>query len=166
MAMKRFLMTALLLLSLPALAAGLKAVPPRAAPELAIPLLDGKAVSMTKLRGQVVLVSFWATWCPPCRKEMPSMDRLTKMLARQPFALLAVNVGEPEDMVDRYFEQFPMSFMVGLDEDNSRSKAWKAFLYPTSYLVDKKGRIRYAVNGAVEWDAPEVVEIIDQLLRE
>ena len=165
--MKRLLMAALLLvLSFPALSAGLKAISPRQAPTLPILLVGGQKADFPKLRGQVLLINFWATWCPPCRKEMPSMDRLAKMEARQPFTVVAVNVGEPADLVEGFLNDMPVSFAVGLDEDSSRAKAWKAFLYPTSYLVDKKGRIRYSLVGGIEWDAPEVVEIVEQLMRE
>ena len=165
--MKRLLLAALLLaLSFPALSTNLKATPPRQAPPLPIPLLGGHKIDVPARHGKVLLVSFWATWCPPCRKEMPSMDRLAKMMARHPFMVLAINAGEPEDMVERFLDEMPVSFSVGLDEDGSRAKAWKAFVYPTSYLVDKQGRIRYGVTGTMEWDAPEVVEVVEQLLRE
>jgi thiol-disulfide isomerase/thioredoxin len=165
--MKR-LLAALLLVAMASasFAASLKPLSAGRAPALAIPLLGGQKADMNQLRGQVVLISFWATWCPPCRKEMPSMDRLSKMYVRQPFTVLAVNVGEPADVVERFLDDVPVSFAIGLDEDSTRARAWKAFVYPTSFLVDKTGRIRFGLNGAIEWDSPEVVEIIEQLLLE
>jgi thiol-disulfide isomerase/thioredoxin len=156
----------LLLLSLPAMSAGLKAVTPKQAPALPFSLLSGKPLDIGKLRGQVVLVNFWATWCPPCRKEMPSLDRLDKMESGRRFTVLAVDVKEQADLVERFLEEMPLSFPIALDEDGKLAKAWKAFVYPTSYLVDKMGQIRYSLNGPIEWDEPEVVEVIEQLMLE
>lgn len=94
------------------------------------------------------------------------MDRLAKMMAGRPFTLLAVNVGEPDDMVQAYLREVPVSFPVALDESGKRIKSWQAFVFPTSYLVDKTGRIRFGLHGSIEWDAPEAVEAIERLLQE
>jgi thiol-disulfide isomerase/thioredoxin len=165
--MKRCLI-ALLLLMMPfsVLSAGLKAVFPRPAPTTAFSLLSGKHLDIGALRGRVVLVNFWATWCPPCRKEMPSMDRLDKMESGRPFTVLAVNVKENADLVENFLDVMPLGFPIALDEDGKLTAAWKAFVYPTSYLVDKSGMIRFSLNGSAEWDDPEIVEIIEQLMLE
>lgn len=94
------------------------------------------------------------------------MDRLAKMLAGRPFTLLAVNVGEPDDVVEAYLREVPVSFPIPLDESGKRIKDWQAFVFPTSYLVDKTGRIRFGLHGSMEWDAPEAVEAIERLLHE
>jgi thiol-disulfide isomerase/thioredoxin len=165
--MKHFLIALfLLLVSLPTLSAGLKAVTPKPAPVLPFSLLNGQSLDIGKLRGQVVLVNFWATWCPPCRKEMPSLDRLDKMESGRRFTVLAVNVKEQADLVERFLDEMPLSFPIALDEDGKLAKAWKAYVYPTSYLVDKTGQIRYSLSGTLEWDDPEVVELIEQLMLE
>lgn len=165
--MKRCLITLLMLLMpFSAFSAGLKAAFPRSVPTTTFALLSGKQLDIGALRGQVVLVNFWATWCPPCRKEMPSMDRLYKMESGRPFNVLAVNVKENADLVESFLDVMPLGFPIVLDEDGKLTAAWKAFVYPTSYLVDKLGRIRYSLNGSVEWDDPEIVEIIEQLILE
>lgn len=94
------------------------------------------------------------------------MDRLAKMLRDRPFGLLAVSVGEPADLVEGYLKEVPVSFPVALDEEGRRIKDWQAFVFPTSYLVDKAGRIRFGLHGSLEWDSPEAVEIIEHLMRE
>ncbi len=162
----RLLALLLLLLPPPALSASLKAVARQAAPVLPLTLASGRPLDMEALRGQVVLVNFWATWCPPCRREMPSMDRLDKMETGRPFTILAVNVKEEADQVERFLDEMPMSFPIVLDTEGQLAKAWKAFVYPTSYLVDKQGHIRYSLNGTLEWDEPEIVEIIERLILE
>jgi thiol-disulfide isomerase/thioredoxin len=162
----RLIFLFVVLFSQPASSASLKATHALVTPLFPIPLANGQTLDMGALKGKVVLVNFWATWCPPCRKEMPSMDRLDKMETGRPFAIVAVNVKEEEDLVERFLEEMPVGFPIGLDPDGALAKAWKAFVYPTSFLVDKAGRIRYSLNGTLEWDEPEVVEIIERLMLE
>ena len=160
----RLLALLVLLLPLSALSGGLKAVQGRATPGLAFSLASGQTLEMGALKGKVVLVNFWATWCPPCRREMPSMDRLDKMETGRPFTIVAVNVKEEDDLVERFLDEMPLGFPIALDPDGKLAAAWKAFVYPTSYLVDKAGRIRYSLNGTLEWDEPEVVDLIERLM--
>ncbi|HNH89948.1 MAG TPA: TlpA disulfide reductase family protein [Thiobacillaceae bacterium] len=162
----RLLALLVLLLPLSALSGGLKAVQGRATPGLAFSLASGQTLEMGALKGKVVLVNFWATWCPPCRREMPSMDRLDKMETGRPFTIVAVNVKEEDDLVERFLDDMPLGFPIALDPDGKLAAAWKAFVYPTSYLVDKAGRIRYSLNGTLEWDEPEVVDLIERLMLE
>lgn len=157
---------AVALAGLPAGAAQLKPTKPRPAPELNLPRLDGGGVNLAELRGRVVLVNFWAVWCPPCRKEMPSMERLSRMLADRPFTILASNAGESPEQIRPFLAEVPLTFPILLDQDSARMKAWRVFVLPTSFLVDKQGQIRYSLSGHIEWDAPETVGIIEKLLAE
>jgi len=154
------------LVGLTATAAQLKPTKPRAAPELSLPTLDGGSVNLGDLRGRVVLVNFWAVWCPPCRKEMPSMERLSKRLAERPFTILASNAGETPEQVRPFLKEVPLTFPILLDQDSARMKAWRVFVLPTSFLVDKQGQIRYSLSGHIEWDEPEAVAVIEKLLAE
>jgi peroxiredoxin len=135
-----------------------------AAPPLALPDLDGRQHQLQDYRGKVVLVNFWATWCEPCREEMPSMNRLRASLAGQPFAVLAVNLAEPESRVRRFMEQMPMDFAVLLDLDTSVAKAWKARILPASFVIGPDGRIRYAVLGEIDWTEERVRKAIAEIL--
>jgi thiol-disulfide isomerase/thioredoxin len=138
---------------------------PPAPPALALTGLDGRARRLEDFRGQVLLVNFWASWCPPCVHEMPSMQRLKEKLAGRPFAILAVNLAEPEREVRTFLaNKVRVDFPVFLDRDGAALKAWKVFVFPTSFVLDGSGRIRLAVFGEVEWDRPEVLEAITALL--
>ncbi len=154
------------LAGLSATAAQLKPTKPRPAPELNLPRYGGGSVNLAELRGRVVLVNFWAVWCPPCRKEMPSMERLSKMMASRPFTILASNAGETPDRIQSFLNEVPLSFPILLDRDSERMKAWRVFVLPTSFLIDKQGQIRYSLSGHIEWDEPEAVAIIEKLLAE
>jgi thiol-disulfide isomerase/thioredoxin len=135
-------------------------------PELALEDLGGRQHSLSNLQGQVVLVNSWATWCPPCIIEMPSMQRLKDKLAGRPFKILAVNVKESEGTIWKFHKLVKVDFPLLLDRDGRASEDWQVVVYPNSYLVDATGRIRHQVTGMLEWDAPEVVGAIEALMGE
>jgi peroxiredoxin len=152
--------------ALPAWAGELKAIPVRPAPAMALAALDGGKIEMAQQRGKVVLVNFWAAWCPPCRKEMPSMTRLAEQMAGRSFAILGVNMGDSPDDIRAFVEQVPVGFPILLDPDGTQLKPWQVFAFPTSYVVDKRGRIRLGLFGSIEWDSPEAVAELERLLAE
>ena len=133
-------------------------------PPLVLKDLSGKTHNLKDYRGKVVLINFWATWCPPSRAEMPSMQRLKTAMAGKPFVILAVDMGETQGVVKAYIREIKTDFTVLLDKDGRALKAWKVFAFPTSYVVDAQGRIRYGLYGASEWDAADKVQKITQLL--
>ena len=148
----------------PAEARDLQAYKGGATPPLVLKDLNGKTQDLKQYRGKVVLINFWATWCPPCRAEMPSLQRLKAKMAGQPFVILAVDMGEAEPQVKAYIREIKTDFSVLLDKDGRALKAWKVFAFPTSYVVDAQGKIRYGLYGASEWDAADKVEKITQLM--
>ena len=135
-----------------------------ATPPLELRSLEGKATRLADYRGKVLLVNFWATWCEPCRAEMPSMNRLRAALAGQPFEVLAVNLGEPESRIRRFLEQTPLDFPVLLDADKAVAKAWQARILPASYLVDADGRIRFSHLGEADWSSEALKRQVVRLL--
>ena len=135
-----------------------------ATPPLALSDLEGKPHRLEAYRGKVVLVNFWATWCEPCRDEMPSIGKLRDSLQGRPFAVLAVNLGEPESRIRRFAERVPMNFPVLLDRDTAVAKSWKARILPASYLVGPDGRIRYSVLGEIDWADERVRRTVAGLL--
>ncbi len=154
------------LLAQPLAAAELKALPVQPAPPLALPSLAGPGVDLGQLRGKVVLVNFWAVWCPPCRKEMPSMSRLMSKMDGRPFTILGVNEGESPEEINAFLRQVPVNFPILLDREGELLKSWKVFAFPTSYVVDKRGNLRLGLFGSIEWDSPEAVAQLEKLLAE
>jgi len=138
-------------------------------PELRLQDLGGREHRLSDYRGKVVLVNFWATWCAPCRDEMPSIGRLRESLAGQPFEVLAVNLGEPASRIEKFRAQVPMEFPVLLDRDTATARAWKARFLPATYLVDGEGRVRYVHYGDLDWAGPEarakVLELLGKIPR-
>lgn len=128
--------------------------------------LQGKQVDLASFKGKVVLLNFWASWCPPCVHEIPSMVALKSQLKGQPFEILAANLAEEKPVIEAFLQQHPVNFPVLLDPEGSAVKTWQVFAYPSSYLIDKKGRIRYALFGGYDWTQPEVMAVIRQLMAE
>jgi len=137
-----------------------------APPPLALKSLAGSEIDLARLRGKVVLVNFWATWCEPCRDEMPAMDRLRERFADEPFVILAVNVDEPEQRIRRFLDRLPLGFEILLDPGLRATKAWGARILPSTYLIDRNGRIRLAARGELDWADEQNVGAIRALLRE
>ena len=162
--MRILLLATLLCCATPAAAQQLKPWSGGATPALELRDLEGRLHRLSDYRGKVVLVNFWATWCEPCREEMPSMNRLRGSLARQPFEVLAVNLAESEARIRRFMEQVPLEFTVLMDRDSAAAKAWQARVLPISFLVGPDGRIRYSVLGEIDWTQDSVRKAIAALL--
>lgn len=148
----------------PAAAGELKAWKGGPAPPLVLRDLQGKEHRLTDYKNHVVLLNFWATWCEPCREEMPSMQGLQDRLAGRPFAILAVDFGEGEAKVRQFLEKMPVRFPVLLDRDVAAAKSWRVRVLPTSLVIDPGQKIRYVVVGDLDWSAPHVEEAIRKLL--
>jgi len=136
-------------------------------PLLDLPDLDNHQHNLADYRGQVVLVNFWASWCPPCVHEMPSMQNLQNHFAGQPFTILAVNMAEEPKAIKRFLrDDVKVNFTILQDADGSTLNRWKVFAYPTSYLIGRDGTIKYALFGAIDWDTPDVISIVNKLLTQ
>jgi thiol-disulfide isomerase/thioredoxin len=123
----------------------------------------GDDYRLQDLRGQWVLVSFWATWCSPCVKEMPAMERMYQDLAGEGLEILAVHAGPGGDQVAAFLERVPVSFPVLLDEDLSFG-GWDVMALPTAVLVDPTGRRVYRAVGPREWDTPAMKAFLRDLM--
>jgi thiol-disulfide isomerase/thioredoxin len=164
--MTRIALLALLsVLSLPAAAQKLKPLPPAPAPALELLDLKGAQHKLANYRGKVVLVNFWATWCVPCRDEMPSIERLRASLEGRPFAVLAVNLAEPEASIQKFLDAVPLGFPVLLDRDAKVTRAWQARALPTTYIVAPDGTVRYRHLGELDWSKPEVRRFVTELMK-
>ena len=134
------------------------------APLLELQDEEGEVHRLESYRGRVLVVNFWASWCTPCVRELPSLNRLRKEFGDQPFEILGVNVAEPPNRLTRFFKRQPIDFPVLYDRESEAFYAWNVKGLPTSFVIDREGRIRYQVRGAIEWDDAETIGIIESLL--
>jgi peroxiredoxin len=130
--------------------------------------MDEENVKFSDYRGKVVLLNFWATWCPPCVREMPSMERLQQQIGKDDFRVVAVNQMESPDDVFAFTGQLELdpTFDILFDSASKVAQSYVVRGLPTTYLIDKKGNIRYRAVGGREFDHAEVVKIIKQLIAE
>ncbi len=135
-------------------------------PPLVLHDLSGKEVDLASLKGRVVLVNFWATWCEPCIAEMPSIQALEAKLGGKPFAVLAVNYGESSAKVQGWLRKSKVSLHVLLDPDNKASDDWGAKGLPMTFLVDAAGHVRYQTFGERDWTAAGTVAVVEGLIAE
>ena len=130
------------------------------APDFTLPSLEGGTTRLSSFKGKVVLVNFWATWCPPCRAEIPSMQRAWEKLKDNGVMMLAVHVGGNEDKIWTFLTDFNVEFPVLMDKRSKVSKTWPLVGLPTSFVVGPKGRIRLRAIGGREWDDAELISQI------
>ena len=132
-------------------------------PALKLQDLHGKMHDLNDYKGQVVLVQFWATYCAPCRKEMPSMNKLMKKMGDVPFTILAIDMAEPKHEVQRFVDEVKPEFTILMDETGEAISAWRVFAAPSNFIIDPQGKIRYTLFGGVEWDSDELVKKLKAL---
>lgn len=130
--------------------------------------LQDEEVSLEQLQGKVVLVNFWASWCPPCVQELPSMQALKHALSGQPFEIVAINVGEDIDKIENFLLAFGalIDFPILLDTTMSVAQAWQVRGMPTSVLIDKRGNRVETILGAQDWASAQTVAMLQSLLDE
>ena len=141
--------------------------PPTPARNFDLPDLKGDLVRL-RVPGQpmagVTLVNFWASWCPHCVEEIPSMKALAAHYRPDQLRVLSINFKESPTTVSSFIKPFRIDFPVLIDRDGAVAKQWGVFAFPSSFLVDSSGRVRYSVNASIDWDSPKVRALIDQML--
>ena len=139
-------------------------LPDHPAPDLALPQLDGTSLTLHDLRGQVVLINVWATWCPPCRAEMPAIQQAYAEYHDRGFTVLAVNQREDASAITPFLEQHGLTFPILLDGDGQASAAYQASALPSSFFVDRHGVIRAVYRGPMP--SRVIAGTVEQLLQE
>ena len=130
------------------------------APDFALKDIDGKVHHLSDYRGKIVMVNFWATWCPPCRLELPSMEKLWQATQHKDVIMLAINIGEDADTIFTFTADYPVTFPLLMDRDSSVISKYPVLGLPTSFVIDPKGRIIYRAVGTREWDDRDIINAI------
>ncbi|MGH2650458.1 MAG: TlpA family protein disulfide reductase [Actinomycetota bacterium] len=139
----------------------IRAKSPTPAPDFTVPSLTGRPLSLADFRERVVLLNFWATWCPPCREEMPSMERLYQRYKDRGFTILALSIDRNVGAVPGFVERFRLTFPIGLDPES----AYQMRALPTTVLIDRVGQVTALAVGARDWDSPAAHAVVETLLR-
>jgi len=126
--------------------------------------MHGSGVSLSDFRGKIVFLNFWTTWCPPCREEMPAMEKLHQRLKGGDFVMVGINLQEPASLVRAFFKKFELTFISLLDSDGAVAKTFGIRSIPTTLIFDKEGRIIGAAVGARKWDSRKAIALFDHLI--
>lgn len=136
------------------------------APDFTLKDLNGEPVRLSALKGKVVLVNFWATWCPPCREEIPSMVKLNQAMQGKPFQMLAVSIDEGgRNAVQSFFRKGGVTLPALLDTDGKVARRYGTTGVPETFVVDGKGVILKKVIGSMDWSSPDVIAALDDLMK-
>lgn len=136
------------------------------APDFSLEDTKGNKVTLSALRGKVVMVNFWATWCPPCKEEMPSMERLNKVMGGEDFVMLAINSDDNgREVVPDFLKKNPHDFTVLYDDQLAVKQRYGVYKLPESFIIGKDGKIVEKVAGAIDWASPQTIAFIKKLIK-
>jgi peroxiredoxin len=134
-------------------------------PEFTLPAPNGRSVSLSDFRGKVVMVHFWATWCPPCVEELPTLAKMNQSLAGKDFELLAVSVDEGgADAVTSFMQRNNLNVPVLLDTSHAVSSQYGTYKFPETYILDREGIVRYKVIGPRDWREPAALQLLQNMI--
>lgn len=135
------------------------------APDFALPTLTGEEIRLSDLRPKVVVVNFWATWCPPCIEETPSLRRFSEILKDEGVIVVGVSVDEDLDALRKFVAEYELSFPVARDPKRAVAARYGTFKFPETYIIDRSGKIAEKIVSAVNWEDPRMVEFVRGLAR-
>ena len=138
--------------------------PGKPVPKLELDDLAGKRWTLASARGQVVVMNFWATWCEPCRAEMPSLELLAARLEHDDVTVVAVNYQEPIPAIRRFLEAQPVTLPILLDRNGDATNAWTPRVFPSTVLIDRSGQPRHIVLGELDWNSAAARALVEPLL--
>ncbi|MFN5047175.1 TlpA family protein disulfide reductase [Roseateles sp.] len=133
-------------------------------PPVALPGFEGPGFELAQARGKVVLLNFWASWCEPCRSEMPALELLAQRYEARGLQVLAVNHRETDAALRRFLQQMPVDLPILRDADGAVARAYGVRIFPTSVLIARDGRAAFSVIGELDWTGPQARQWIEPLL--
>ena len=133
------------------------------APDFTLPALNGGSLSLHDFRRQVVVLNFWATWCPPCVDEAPGLERFAEQMRHQGVAVMGVSVDEDVEALQTFAAQQHLSFLILRDPDQSIAHRYGTFKFPETYIVDQDGKVAEKLIGAVDWQDPRLIAFVQDL---
>jgi peroxiredoxin len=146
-------------------AMGMTKVAGKAAPDFTLPSIDGQQVSLQQYRGKVVFLNFWATWCIPCREEMPGLEQLHQKYQSEGLVVLAIDLKESAEQVKTFFQKHGLSFPSLLDQQGSVFRDYLVAGMPTTYLIGREGKLLARGIGGRDWTRAEAQELIRTLVK-
>jgi peroxiredoxin len=135
------------------------------APSFALPTLQGETVRLSDYRGQVVVLNFWATWCPPCVEETPSLEKFAGQMAGRGVAVVSISVDADAKALEQFVAKYNLTYPVARDPEQAVTSRYGTFKFPETYILDEDGRIADKLIGAIDWQEPRISEFVLNLAR-
>ena len=135
------------------------------APDFSVPALPSGSLDLKNYRGQIVVLNFWATWCPPCVEETPSLEQFAEKMRDHGVIVLSVSVDENQKALQDFIQEYHISYPVGRDPDRSLAARYGTFQFPETYILDRRGLVAEKVVGATDWDDPRIQNFVLDLAR-
>jgi len=135
-------------------------------PDFSLPSLDGKKISLKDYRGKVLFLNFWATWCVPCREEMPAMEKLYQEFKNKNFVVLAINVKDRKTEAVKFVKELKLTYPIAFDPEGDVGLLYGAWGLPTTYLIGPKGEGLARAWGPADWHAPQARKLIQQIIEQ
>ena len=126
---------------------------------------DNKKVSLKNYRGKIIMLNFWATWCAPCRLEMPSMEKLHRQFKDKGLIILSVASGEKTERVNKFIKEYEITFPALIDYDQEVTDTYKVWALPTTYFINAEGKVISRINGSRDWDTKEATQYISSIFQ-
>ncbi|VAW94814.1 hypothetical protein MNBD_GAMMA22-1648 [hydrothermal vent metagenome] len=123
----------------------------------------GKQFKRSNYKGKITIVNFWATWCKPCLEEIPSLNRLKKIMKDKPFEIISINYAEKPEQIKQFMKTTKIDFPVLIDESGDQAVKWHVFAFPSTFVIAPDGKFHYGVNASIFWDSPEVISVLNDL---
>ncbi|MBF0633747.1 MAG: TlpA family protein disulfide reductase [Nitrospinae bacterium] len=133
------------------------------APDFTLPTLDGKEMKLSDHRGKIVFLNIWATWCAPCKEEMPSMEKLYELMRGKDFVMLTVSIDEKKETVEAFMKENKLTMPVGLDSLQTVAPQYRITGVPESYIIDKNGMVMHHLIGPGDWSNPGIVNALTSM---
>ena len=135
------------------------------APDFTLQDIDGENFELKNTKGHWVFLHFWASWCGPCRKEMPMVQRLSNIMQDEKFTIVMINTAEDEDTIFTFLGAIDVELNSLMDKDGQVTEVWKPRGLPTTFLINPQGEVKYQAIGGRDWDKPEYINFLRQLLK-
>jgi peroxiredoxin len=135
------------------------------APDFTLPALNRTSLSLHDFGRQVVVLNFWATWCPPCVEETPGLEKFAEQMRAQGITVLSVSVDQDAAALQTFAKQQHLSFPIGRDPDRSVAHRYGTFLFPETYIIDQDGKVAEKLIGPVDWQDPRIITFVQELAR-
>jgi len=136
------------------------------APDFTIPGLTQGSLALANYKHQVVVLNFWATWCPPCVEETPSLERFAAKVQPMGVAVIGVSVDQDRGALEKFVSDYHMSYAVALDPDRALAARYGTFQFPETYIIDRDGRVAEKIIGAIDWQDPRILSFVETLVPE